>query len=145
MRLSDLLVMAALFLSVGAIWNWYRIAKLKQKLAIAEKSTEIQTMLLEVLLETKGLYRIVRFAMANSATESVASEEIKQISKELRQVIQAIAGRIIWLQSQNIEDPVVLDEYKFYAQEVHSKLKKLSPMIKSIEALSGEKIDSSQK
>ena len=135
MGITNLLVLIALAVSVGAIWNWYRIAMLKKRVAIAEKSTGIQTILLEVLLEAKGLYRIVRFAMDNSTAESASSEEIKKISQELSQVMKALASRITWLQSQDIEDPVVLDEYKFYAQEVREKLRKLSPMIKSLEAL----------
>lgn len=138
---SDYLVLIALVVTIATIWNWYRVAMLKRRVAIAEKSTQIQTHLLEVLLEAKGLFKIVRFAIDNSTEESVSSEELKQISLELGQIIQSIADRVVWLQRQDIEDSAVLDEYKFYANQVRLKLMKISPMIKSIEAIPVQKKD----
>ena len=141
MGISEYLVFIALIVSFGTVWNWYRVAKLKQKVAVAEKYTEVQNIYIEVLMEAKGLFRDVRSALDSPVTDSDFPIEIKQISQELGQIIQAIASRIEWLQSQNIEDPVVLDEYKFYAHQVRLELKKISSMIKSIEAVPGEKKD----
>ncbi len=141
MRLTDLLVIIAVLLLAGSVWQSYRVALLKRRVALAEKCTEIQTVLLEVLLEAKGLYRIMRSTIADPSQEVSFPDEIKQLSQELGQIIQAVASRIEWLQTQNIEDPVVLDEYKFYANQVRLKLMKISPVIKSLKAIPEEKKD----
>lgn len=141
MGFFDYLAVIAMLLFAGSIWQTYRVAKLKQKVAAAEKCTEIQTILLDALLQAKDLYRIVRSVVDNQTNEYIFPDEIKQVSQELGQIIQAIASRIEWLQSQNIEDPVVLDEYNFYAHQVRLKLRKFSSMIKRTEAVPDEKKD----
>ena len=141
MGISEYLVFIALIVSFGAVWNWYRVAKLKQRVKIAEKAAAIQNIYIEVLLEAKGLFRVVRSAIDNPEAEGAFPDELKQISEELGRVIQAIASRMKWLQSQNIEDPVVLDEYKFYAHEVWLKLRKISSVVKKIETVPDVKKD----
>jgi len=132
MQISDVIASLALVVSLVSFWLSYRSARLTKLVAAAEKRTQAHSILVAVLLEAQDLQNVVRVGMNYKGDEFRVPEGLDSIESQLATMIESISGRLAWLRGKTSEDPLQLEEYKAYAMEVESRVRRLAPMVREL-------------
>jgi len=131
MSTSDTIAILALAVSLISFWLSYRNTRFTRILAAAEKRTQTRSVLVETLLEVNELLSLVRIATNYKGTDVVFPDGLENVEKELATMAAKIPKRLNWLRDGGNTDPVKLEEYKSYALEVESGVKRVGPMIRN--------------
>lgn len=133
MSTSDIIASLALIIALVSFWLSYRAAHLAKMVSAAEKRTQVHSILNGVLLEAEELLSLVRAGINYyEGTNATLTEGLNGLESQLVSMTEVIPERLNWLREKYSEDPTQLEEYKIYAFEVESRVKKVAPMIREI-------------
>lgn len=132
MSASDIIASLALVISLVSFWLSYRAARLTKMVSAAEKRTQAHSILVGVLLEAEEFLSLVRAGAAYEGTNATLTKALGELESQLVAMTEGIPERLNWLREKNSEDPILLEEYKTYALEVESRVKKVAPVIRGL-------------
>ena len=132
MSASDIIASLALVISLVSFWLSYRAARLTKMVSAAEKRTQVHSILVGVLLEAEEFLSLVRAGAAYEGTNATLTKALGELESQLVAMTEGIPERLNWLREKNSEDPILLEEYKTYALEVESRVKKVAPVIRGL-------------
>lgn len=132
MSTSDIIASLALIIALVSFWLSYRAARLEKMVSAAEKRTQAHSILVGVLLEAEELLSLVRAGINYGGTSATLTKGLSGLESQLVSMTEGIPERLNWLREKYSEDPIQLEEYKTFALEVESRVKKVAPMIREI-------------
>lgn len=133
MSASDILASLALIISLVSFWLSYRAARLTKMVSAAEKRTQAHSILVGALLEAEELLFLVRAGTTTyEETSTTLTKALNGLESQLIAMTEGIPERLNWLREKNSEDPILLEEYKAFALEVESRVKKVAPTIRGL-------------
>lgn len=132
MSTSDMIASLALIISLVSFWLSYRAARLTKMVSAAEKRTQAHSILVGVLLEAEALLSLVRAGINHEGISATLTKALSGLESQLVAMTEVIPGRLNWLREKNSEDPVLLEEYKTFALEAESRVKRVAPMIREL-------------
>ena len=133
MSTSDTIAAVALAISLMSLWLSYRAVQSARMVSAAEKRTQAHSILVNALLEAQELLALVRGGIVYKGTDSTLLQQLGALEGQLKNMTERIPERLNWLRERNSDDPVLLEEYKTYALDVESRIKRVAPMIREVQ------------
>ena|SRR5665647_293196 len=132
MSASDIIASLALIISLVSFWLSYRAARLTKMVSAAEKRTQAHSILVGVLLEAEELLSDLRECITSERTDITIANGLNGLESQLVAISESIPERLDWLREKDFDDPILLEEYKIFALEAESRVKKVAPMIRGL-------------